>query len=119
MRFATIRPDGAQSPEITVVMLAGAAGGELANVNRWRGQVNLGPIDQAGLASARKTLATQIGLVAVHDFAGQGPAAMRMVAALWTDAAGNSWFLKTTGATVAVDAVKPGILTLLETLRFE
>lgn len=43
--------------ELSITRLAGAAGGPLANVNRWRGQMGLGPVSQAGLAAESKTLA--------------------------------------------------------------
>src|SRR4051812_36103019 len=40
MRYATIKPaDG--KVEVSVVVLPGPAGGELANVHRWRGQIGL------------------------------------------------------------------------------
>ena len=41
--------DGDQQARFTVSPLAGDAGGLLANVNRWRGQVGLDPTDEAGL----------------------------------------------------------------------
>src|SRR5262249_32600143 len=41
--------DGGKTAQITVTPLVGEAGGLLANVNRWRGQIKLGPIDEAQL----------------------------------------------------------------------
>ena len=38
--------------DVSVVSLSGMAGGDLANVNRWRDQVKLGPIDEATLAKS-------------------------------------------------------------------
>jgi len=119
MRFATVQPDGPGAPDITVVMLGGAAGGELANVNRWRGQVGLGPVDDAALPGLRTTVTSKAGPVQVYDFSGTGTDAVRMLAAIWIDANGNSWFFKTNAGPAAVQAVRPGLLTLLETLRLE
>ena len=51
MRYATLTPPGAGKVEMSVVVLPGAAGGELANVNRWRGQIGLPPLDEAALGS--------------------------------------------------------------------
>lgn len=44
----TIGPAG-ESAEMTVITLTGQAGTTLANVNRWRGQIGLDPIDQPAL----------------------------------------------------------------------
>ncbi|MGC3999261.1 MAG: hypothetical protein QM767_18210 [Anaeromyxobacter sp.] len=38
MRFATLKPAVPGKVDVSVVVLSGAAGGELANVNRWRNQ---------------------------------------------------------------------------------
>jgi len=38
--------DGANEAEVSVTELGGDAGGPLANVNRWRGQIGLGPFSQ-------------------------------------------------------------------------
>ncbi len=119
MRYATLQADAPGAPEITVVMLGGAAGGELANVNRWRGQVGLAPVDEAALAGLRTTVTSKVGPVQVYDFAGQGADATRMLAAIWTDANGDTWFFKTNGSPAAVDSVRPGLLATLETLRLE
>lgn len=56
---------GAEQPrlELTVTHLPGAAGGALANVNRWRGQLGLAPIAEAELAG--QTQKVQAGPVEV------------------------------------------------------
>jgi hypothetical protein len=61
MRFATIRFDArGQTHEMSVIPLP-TGGGDyneylLANINRWRGQMNQGPISQAELAKTTVTL---------------------------------------------------------------
>lgn len=119
MRYATLQPEGDGAPELTVVKLGGTAGGELANVNRWRGQVGLGPADDAALAGLRTTVTSKAGAVHLYDFVGQGADATRMLAAIWTDNNGDTWFFKTNGNPSAVEGVRPGLLALLETLRLE
>src|ERR1043165_1551390 len=46
MRVASfaVTKDG-KKVDVSVIPLAGSAGGEAANVNRWRGQVALGPLE--------------------------------------------------------------------------
>src|SRR5208282_2908095 len=54
IRYATLKPAGGGNLDASVVVLPGQAGGELANVNRWRGQLGLSPLDAAALPSVRK-----------------------------------------------------------------
>ncbi|MEM9158878.1 MAG: hypothetical protein AAGB46_07480 [Verrucomicrobiota bacterium] len=62
MRIASYSADvGGDSADISLVKLAGPAGGLLANVNRWRGQVGLGDFDAASLASASESRKTTSG----------------------------------------------------------
>src|SRR5262249_14131895 len=42
--------EGGHRAEATVLPLGGPTGSQLANVNRWRGQVGLGPISQGQLS---------------------------------------------------------------------
>src|SRR6266496_460616 len=118
MRYATLKPSIPGRIDVSVIVLPGSAGGELANVNRWRAQIGLPAVDEAALASARKTLQTKAGPVAVYDFRSEGKARSRTVAGL-SSARGNTWFIKMAGDADAVGAAKPEFIRLLETLRFE
>ncbi len=119
MRYATLHAPVEGKLDVSVTMLAGSAGGELANVNRWRGQIGLGPIEEAELLKARQTLKTPAGEVAVYDFLGEGEKKSRMVAGCLTSPDGNSWFLKMVGDEAAVSAARADFAQFLETLRFE
>lgn len=113
MRFATLKPPAQGNAEVSVVTLSGPAGGELANVNRWRAQLGLPPIEAAGLASLRKVVQSKAGTVAVFEFANSGS---RMVVGLLSTSAGNTWFLKLLGEDVPVNHAKPDFMKLLGTL---
>ncbi len=113
MRFATLKPPAQGNAEVSVVTLSGPAGGELANVNRWRAQLGLPPIEAAGLASLRKVVQSKAGTVAVFEFANSGS---RMVVGLLSTPAGNTWFLKLLGEDVPVNHAKPDFMKLLGTL---
>jgi hypothetical protein len=116
MRFATFKVPGAGKIDGSVVTLPGDAGGELPNVNRWRGQIGLGPTDQAGLAAARTTVRSRAGAVNVYDFTSEGARKSRLIAAiLMVD--GSSWFIKLTGDAEPVGAARPAFLKLLESLH--
>lgn len=119
MRFATLKAPSQGKLDISVVFLPGDAGGELANVNRWRGQIGLPPWDAAALGKARTALKTKAGAVAAFDFSSDGPARSRMVVGLLTTADGNSWFLKMVGDDAPVAKHKPEFMRFLESLRLD
>lgn len=116
MRVATLVPP-ISGVDISVTALPGPAGGELANVNRWRGQIGLEPVDDAGLARLRTAVKAPAGTLSMYDFTSDGATATRMVVALFTAKTGSTWFLKMTGEAKAVGQVRPDFLRLLETLR--
>lgn len=118
MRFATFVPPVAGRIDVSVVVLPGPAGGELANVNRWRNQIGLGPLDEAALARSRTLLKTKAGPLHVYDFTSDGQPKNRVVAGL-TSAKGDTWFVKLNGDAAAVAAARADFMKLLGSLRFE
>jgi hypothetical protein len=118
MRYATLKPAGAAGVDISVTFLPGSAGGELANVNRWRGQIGLPALDDAQLGAARKPVRTKAGTLSLYDFTGEGRQKSRMIAGLLVSE-GNSWFVKMTGDAEAVASVRADFLKVLESLHFE
>jgi hypothetical protein len=123
MRLASFNakaPDGNET-DVSVVSLPGIAGGDLANVNRWRGQVNLGPIDE-------DTLAKTAGHVQAngHDYLlvdlvsdtpmGEKQGKQRILAAI-LDENDRSWFIKMTGEDAAVESQKSAFTNFLQSLK--
>lgn len=119
MRYATLTPPGAGKVELSVVVLPGPAGGEPANVNRWRGQIGLPPLPDQELAATRKAVKTRAGSVAVYDFTSPGDSKTRMIAGLLATADGNTWFFKLMGDAEPVAKAKPGFMKYLETLHLD
>ncbi len=113
MRFATLKVAGAPDLDISVTVLGGGAGGETANVNRWRGQIALPPLDDAAVAKARRVITAKAGSVAVFDFTGND----RLVAGLLSTPDGNTWFLKMKGPSAAVGKALPDFNRFLGSLR--
>ena len=117
MRVASFElPKTEGKAEVTVVALPGDVGGELANVNRWRGQLALPPIAQEDLPPARATVRTRLGALFVYDFTGSGEKKTRLVAGM-IQVSGTMWFFKLMGDQKAVAAAKPAFLKLLEGLK--
>jgi hypothetical protein len=112
MRKATLRaPSGV---EMSVIALAGMAGGVLENVNRWRRQIGLvNPIAQEALDKNAQTVKSSLGAVLVVDYSHKE---QRLLAAI-LPYGGQAWFFKITGEPVAVGKAKPAFLELLKGLH--
>ena len=119
MRYATLTPPGGGKAEMSVVVLPGPAGGEAANVNRWRGQIGLPPLEEDALAALRKAVPSKAGPVAVYDFTSPGETRTRMVAGLLATADGNTWFFKLMGNAEPVAKAKPAFMKYLESLHLD
>jgi hypothetical protein len=114
MRVATLIPPAAPGKaEASVAAFPGDVGGELANVNRWRGQIALPPMTDADLPRARRTLRCPLGTILVYDFTATGTSPARVVAGMIT-VNGVTWFFKLDGDARAVAADKPAFVHMLE-----
>src|SRR5207248_4586296 len=60
-RTASLKPAVAGHVEVSLTVLPGAAGGDLANVNRWRRQLGLSAIDEAAIPFLRATVQSKAG----------------------------------------------------------
>ncbi len=118
MRYATLKAPVPGKLDVSVVVLPGPAGGELANVNRWRGQIGLPPVDEAALAGARQVVRSGAGPVSLYEFTSEGQRRSRIVAGL-VEVAGNTWFVKMVGDAEPASAARPDFLRLVESLRLE
>ncbi|HXT00464.1 MAG TPA: hypothetical protein VN915_07295 [Elusimicrobiota bacterium] len=117
MRVTTLTPpQTAGKAEVTVIALPGDVGGELANVNRWRGQLALPPIGEADLPNARAAVRSELGAINLYDFTGTGANKTRLVAGMF-QVSGTTWFFKLMGDEKAVAAARPAFLKLLEGLQ--
>ena len=110
MRRATFVVPGEAGPaDLSVVSLPGDAGGVLANVNRWRGQVGLPPWDEAGFKADAQTVKAPAGAFTLVDLPGSG---QRMLAAI-LQKDGETWFFKLLGPDKTVAAAKAAFKAFL------
>lgn len=113
MRVATlVPPEGKGKAELSIVQLSGEAGGDLANINRWRGQLGLEPV--SSLAGQTDTVGTAAGKTLVVDLKGEG--GQSMMAAILKDG-DASWFFKMAGPSAVVAGLKGDFRTFLRSLR--
>lgn len=118
MRRADFVVGGDPRAECYLVTLGGGGGGLLANVNRWRDQMSLPPIDEAQLAEAERVafLGTEALLVDFEGtFTGMGGdqegEAYRLLGLVGL-AGGEARFLKLTGPTEVVARERDAFLSL-------
>ncbi len=119
MRKATYVVPGAagESAELAITAFPGDVGGELANVNRWRGQMELAPIAEAELPGALTRIeANGLHIAVVDLLSSQAGAASRMIGAMVPNA-GATWFFKLTGPDALVAQEKPAFLAFLQSLK--
>jgi hypothetical protein len=118
MRKATyvLKSEGVQGEgELAITAFPGDVGGELANVNRWRGQISLPPLSQADLGGAVTRLDRNGLKLAVVDLTSPDNT-QRMLGAMVPNA-GSTWFFKLTGPSALVEKVKPEFMAFLDTIK--
>jgi hypothetical protein len=124
MRRATFLVTGAdgQTAEIAVSVFPGDVGGLMANVNRWRGQIGLGPIapdEIAGITSDLDVNGTKSTVVDFKaDTAPPGKTQPPRMIVVTVPNAGNSWFFKMTGDAPLVGAQKESFLQFVKSVKF-
>lgn len=94
-RFAQI--DLGDDLTLVVSRFPGDVGGTLANVNRWRGQLQLPPVKADELDKVTKKVSASDATALVTDFTSQDGAQRMLGAMLKDDKNGRTWFFKVTG----------------------
>ena len=107
--------------DVSVIPLSGAAGGDAANVNRWRGQVGQPPLDDAGLQKLVETveIASQPGQL--YDIAGTSPGsgdALRILGGI-LHVDDTTWYFKMMGDADLVQKQKTAFIAFLKTASFD
>lgn len=106
--------------QMTIIPLPGAAGSDLDNVNRWRGQVGLEPVTQQELAGISAPVEIAGQPTRMYDLAGTPPESkekLRILAVIF-QRGDVSWFFKMTGTDALVQREKPALIAFLKTVDF-
>jgi len=122
MRVASFEiSDGGKTADISVIPLGGIAGGDAANVNRWRGQIGQSPVDETELKKSVE--AAQVGNqpAELYDLAGTLPGSgedTRIIGAiLHTDE--TTWYFKMMGDATLVEKNKAAFVAFLKSVQFQ
>jgi hypothetical protein len=116
MRFASfnaIAPNGGKV-DISIVTFPGDGGSDADNVNRWRKQIGLAPIDDKEIANLVRPVSVGDSQFSALDMTSGGA---RVIAA-WTRRDGRSWFFKMSGPVPALEYEKPKFFDFLRSIDF-
>ena len=102
--------------DLSITAFPGDVGGDLANVNRWRAQINLPPVTQGEFEAASQRMEKNGLRMTVVDLAGSGAGAQRILGAMIPHG-GATWFVKVTGPDALVAKEKPAFLAFLDTIK--
>lgn len=124
MRYGSFAISGknGQQADLSVVTLAGEAGGALANINRWRDQLALPPISAEQLPNNSSQLEVSDAKIVLVHFASSKPLQNKKnktgVLAAILPRTTSTWFFKMTGDEALVEAQKARFTQFLKSLRF-
>lgn len=106
--------------EVSIIPLPGMAGGDVENVNRWRGQVGLQPLTQAELDKSAEPVMVGGGQGRLWDILGSldgDKSKTRLLAAILRKD-GTAWFFKAMGDDALVTSQKAVFVQFLKDVEF-
>ena len=106
--------------EVTVSAFPGAAGGLLANMNRWRGQIGLKAVSQAEAEKLVTSLDVMGGKAMLMDMNGQNPGTgqkVRLITAI-VPREGQTWFYKLMGDPAVAEREKAAFVKFVQSVRY-
>ena len=112
--------NGGKTADVSIVPLGGQGGNDLDNVNRWRGQVGLGPVSADELTKLAQPVVAAGQPAQLYELAGENPGSgekSRMLAVIQRRE-DTSWFFKMTGDDNLVAQQKPAFVEFLKSLSF-
>lgn len=109
--------EGGTEADLSITAFPGDVGGNLANINRWRGQLELAPISEADLSSVIKHLDLGELHADVVEFVNtQGAKSQRMIGAI-VPYDNATWFFKLTGPDTLVAGERDSFIAFLKTVK--
>ena len=115
-----VATDHAARAEITVSAFPGEVGGLLANVNRWRKQLTLAPVEEADLAKTVTQLDSPAGKMMLVDFSGTDAKTGQpaQLAGLIVPQGEKTWFYKLLGDATVVTREKSALVKFAQSVKY-
>jgi len=117
----TIKGESGKQADLGIFPLPGGAGGDFANVNRWRSQVGLEAVTEEELKKLTENVEIAGQPAALYDMAGKAAGSdvpTRILGAI-QHREGTAWFFKMTGDDQLVAQQKAKFVEFLKTLKLE
>lgn len=111
----TVKGDEGEA-DFAITAFPGDVGGDLANLNRWRGQLSLPALNQSDFAAATEHVDHNGLHMTVVDILGTGDKPQRILGAMIPHG-GATWFFKLTGPAALVAREKPAFTAFLATIK--
>jgi hypothetical protein len=113
--------ENGKTADVSVIPLGGMAGGDAANVNRWRGQVGQSPQAEDELKKSAEAVEVAGKPADLYDIAGTSPGsgdAERIIGAI-LHSEDTAWYFKMMGDAALVEQQKPTFIALLKSVEFQ
>ena len=105
MRLATFEAPATDGwVEVAITRFPGRVGGELANVNRWREQIGLGPISEAELLGAIERFTCEAGPGYLARLSNEH--AQTLAIAVYESAADRTWFVRANDTPTNIESIE-------------
>lgn len=120
--FSVASPDGRQA-DLAITTFPGDVGGDFANVNRWRGQIQLPPIAETELPGVIALIDLPAGKFLWVDLTSDatlidGKYRARILGA-WLKQADRTWFFKLAGESDLVESQREVFFAFLRSVSFD
>lgn len=114
--YSVLGADGKEA-DMAITAFPGDVGGNVANVNRWRGQLELAPLPESEVGAALQHIDIGDLHVDVVEFANtQSSNPQRMIGAI-VPFGGSTWFFKLTGPDSLVAQERDAFFSFLQTIK--
>jgi len=113
--------ENGKTADVSVIPLSGMAGGDLANVNRWRGQVGLQPLPETDLQKLAEKVEVAGQAADLYDVVGTAPGSgdEERIIGVISHRDDTAWFFKMTGDAALVEKQKANFIAFLKSVDFD
>jgi len=121
MRLGSFKVEGpnAASADISVIAFPGEAGGLLSNINRWRGQLQLPPLEEDQLwKSVQRTEVNNVPTYLVDFQTAENAAKSSRILGAVLQTADRAWFVKMTGPPEFIQGQRQKFVEFVNSFRF-
>ena len=109
--------EGGASADLAITAFPGDTGGLFANVNRWRGQIGLPPVAEAGLEAAIQRLDVNGFKIILVDATGTANGQPVRLLGAMVPHEGQTWFFKLSGPEAVVAQEQASFREFLSTIK--